>query len=55
MLINKLTDSDAEATETQIWLDFAQDCGYLSRRDHDRLTEGYGEGRQDVVWNDLQS
>lgn len=27
--INKLTDSDAEATETQVWLDFARDCGYI--------------------------
>jgi len=25
--ISKLTDCDAEATETQVWLDFAFDCG----------------------------
>jgi four helix bundle protein len=43
MLINKLTDCDGEATETQVWLDFALDCGYLSREDHDRLTKGYEE------------
>ena len=41
MLVNKLTDCDAEATETQVWLDFALDCGYLSKEDHDRLTRGY--------------
>jgi four helix bundle protein len=43
MLVNKLTDCDGEATETQVWLDFAMDCGYLSKENHDRLTEGYEE------------
>jgi len=43
MLVNKLTDCDGEATETQIWLDFALDCGYMSKGDHDRLMKGYEE------------
>lgn len=43
MLVNKLTDCDAEASETQVWIDFALDCGYLSKENHDRLTEGYEE------------
>jgi four helix bundle protein len=43
MLVNKLTDCDGEATETQVWLDFALDCGYLSHENHDRLTKGYEE------------
>jgi four helix bundle protein len=43
MLVNKLTDCDGEATETQVWLDFALDCGYLSKKDHGRLTAGYEE------------
>lgn len=43
MLINKLTDCDGEATETQVWLDFAFDCGYLSKQDRDRLISGYEE------------
>ena len=30
MFVSKLADCDAEATETQVWLDFARDCGYLS-------------------------
>ena len=29
--ISKLTDSEAEAAETQSWLEFAVKCGYLSR------------------------
>jgi len=43
MLISKLTDSDGEATETQVWLDFAFDCGYMSHENRDRLTAGYEE------------
>jgi len=37
--ISKLTDADGENSETDTWLDFARDCGYLSIADHDRLTE----------------
>ena len=33
----------AEATETQVWLDFAHDCGYLSPADSERLKAGYEE------------
>jgi four helix bundle protein len=41
--VNKLTDCDAEAAETQVWIDFAFDCGYLSKESHDRLIEQYEE------------
>ena len=41
MLVNKLTDCDGEATETQVWLDFSLDCGYMRQEDYDRLTRGY--------------
>ena len=43
MFISKLADADSEATETQVWLDFARDCGYLSQKRHDELTAGYEE------------
>jgi four helix bundle protein len=43
MLVSKLTDADAEATETQVWLDFALDCGYLSKERHATLVNGYEE------------
>ncbi len=39
--VSKLTDCDAEATETQVWIDFAFDCGYLSDENRRRLTTGY--------------
>ena len=28
--VSKLSDSDAEAAETQVWIEFAQRCGYLA-------------------------
>ena len=40
ILLSKLTDSDCEETETQVWLDFACDCGYMSKHNRD-LTSGY--------------
>ena len=43
MFVNKLTDCDGEASETQVWIDFALDCGYMSKESHDRLTAGYEE------------
>jgi four helix bundle protein len=36
--ISKLTDSDGENSETDTWLDFAKDCGYIAHEDHDRLS-----------------
>ena len=32
--LSKLTDSDAENSETDTWLDFAMDCGYISKEEH---------------------
>jgi four helix bundle protein len=43
MFVSKLADSDAEATETQVWLDFARDCGYLPRQRQEQLASGYEE------------
>ncbi|HKO61173.1 MAG TPA: four helix bundle protein [Pyrinomonadaceae bacterium] len=43
MFVSKLADSDGEGSETQVWLDFALDCGYMLKTDRDRLTTGYEE------------
>jgi four helix bundle protein len=43
MFVSKLADCDAEATETQVWLDFARDCGYLSIERQKELAVGYDE------------
>jgi 23S rRNA-intervening sequence protein len=37
--VSKLTDADGENGETETWLDFARDCGYLPKDDHGVLVE----------------
>jgi four helix bundle protein len=36
--VSKLTDCDGENSETDTSLDFALDCGYLTKEQHDELT-----------------
>lgn len=36
--LSKLTDTEAENSETQVWLDFAIACGYLEEAKHNELT-----------------
>ncbi len=36
---SKLTDADGENLETQTWLNFARDCGYLEAGDFARLRD----------------
>lgn len=43
LFASKMADSDAEATETQVWLDFAHECGYLSAEERKRLVSGHEE------------
>ena len=43
MFVSKMADADGEATETQVWLDFARDCRYLSTECQVKLTRGYEE------------
>jgi four helix bundle protein len=39
--VSKLSDSDSEAAESEVWLDFALDCGYIDRQVHDELYDTY--------------
>jgi len=41
MFVSKMADADSEAAETQVWLDFARDCEYLSQKRHAELIIGY--------------
>ena len=41
MFVSKLADADSEAAETQVWIDFSHDCGYLSQKQYDELIGGY--------------
>lgn len=39
--IAKLTDSEGEAAETQVWLDYALNCGYIDNDAHKDLFDRY--------------
>jgi four helix bundle protein len=39
--VSKLNDSEAEAAETQTWLQFAVECGYLSAKVGEELRQTY--------------
>ena len=39
--IAKLSDAEAEAAETQTWLDFAKACGYIEEQQWTDLIEKY--------------
>ncbi len=39
--VSKLSDADAEAAETIVWLDQALECGYLGHEIHEELVDNY--------------
>jgi four helix bundle protein len=41
--VNKLSEADGEGAETQVWTDFAQSCGYISKEVQTRWRTGYEE------------
>ncbi len=41
--VSKLTDSEAEAAETQSWLQFAVSCSYIQREDAATLYKQYDQ------------
>jgi len=41
MFASKMADADGEATETQVWIDFATKCGYLAAIRQAQLRKGY--------------
>src|SRR5262249_15180220 len=43
MFAAKMADADGECAETQVFLDFAKDCGYLPLAVWQRLSDGYAE------------
>jgi four helix bundle protein len=38
--VSKLSDADAEAAESQVWVTFAHECGYLTAGQHADLSDG---------------
>jgi four helix bundle protein len=47
--INKLTDSLGEEYETEVWLDYSRDCGYITIQKHKDLLTGYDEVRRMLI------
>jgi four helix bundle protein len=41
--VSKVSDADCEAAETQSWLDFALECGYIAEPDYTDLNRRYEE------------
>ena len=41
--ISKLSDSEGEAAETQVWLDFSLDCAYIDQQTYDELNIKYNQ------------
>ena len=39
--VAKLSDSEGESAETQVWIDYALECGYISEADQNRLFDEY--------------
>ncbi len=39
--VSKLNDAESEAAETQTWIDFAVECGYLSQEEGQELHQTY--------------
>jgi len=39
--ISKLTDAEGESAETQVWLDYALECGYIEEKIHTELFDRY--------------
>lgn len=39
--VSKLSDSEGEAAETQVWLDFSLTCGYIPNQIHEELFKTY--------------
>ena len=43
MFVNKMNEAEGEAAETQVWLEYAVKCKYMSRDDATRLHKKYDE------------
>ena len=39
--VSKLSDCEAEAAETQVWLDYSLECGYISKESYEKLFSEY--------------
>jgi len=47
--VNKLTDSSGEENETETWLDYSKDCGYIQNATHENLVNEYLEVKKILI------
>ena len=47
--VNKLTDSLGEKNETEVWLDYSNDCKYIQKETHERILSEYDEVRKILI------
>jgi len=52
--ISKLTDSETENSETQVWLDFSKDCKYLLTEQYNDFTFRNDEVGK-MIWSMIQN
>ena len=52
--VSKLSDSETENAETQIWLDFAKDCKYLTKELYEEFTFTNNEVGK-MLWSMIQN
>ena len=47
--VSKLTDSLGEEYETEDWLDYSMDCGYITQEKHNKMISSYDEVRKMLI------
>ena len=47
--VRKLTDSLGEEYETEDWLDYSMDCGYITQEKHNKMISSYDEVRKMLI------
>ena len=48
--VSKLTDSLGEEYETEVWLDYSRDCGYMNLETHRRILSECDEVRKMLIY-----
>ena len=43
LFVTRIIDAAGEAGETEVWLNFSLDCGYINKEKYDYFIEGYDE------------
>lgn len=43
MFVSKVVDAAGEAGETEVWLNYSLDCGYITKDKYEYFIEGYDE------------